>query len=161
MELCTGGELIDNKCKDKYQFTDQKAANIFKQLLGALNHIHSQNLIHRDIKPENFLFESKAKDSDVKIIDFGLSKILKSTTEPVLGKLSIFGIGKGKTKETLERMDEKAGTPQYVSPEVLAGNYGIDCDMWSAGCILYVLLCGYTPFHGEDDYELCRNVLRG
>lgn len=58
-------------------------------------------------------------------------------------------------------METKAGTPSYVSPEVLTGNYGIECDMWSAGCILYILLCGYTPFYGDDDYELCQNVLKG
>ena len=58
-------------------------------------------------------------------------------------------------------METKAGTPSYVSPEVLTGNYGIECDMWSAGCILYILLCGYTPFYGDDDYKLCQNVLKG
>lgn len=51
-------------------------------------------------------------------------------------------------------MKSKAGTVCYSSPEVLNGNYGIECDMWSAGCILYVLLCGYTPFNGEDNYQL-------
>ena len=58
-------------------------------------------------------------------------------------------------------MDTKAGTPCYISPEVLTGNYGIECDMWSIGCMLYILLVGYPPFEGDDDYELCQNILRG
>lgn len=114
-----------------------------------MNYCHTQGIAHRDIKPENFLFETKAKDSDIKIIDFGLSRIL---TKDQSG---------GKGKKNLERMDTKAGTPSYVSPEVLAGNYGIECDMWSAGCVLYILLCGYPPFYGDDDYELCQNVIKG
>jgi len=69
----------------------------------------------------------------LKIIDFGLSKILKPSDDR--------GRGKDKVKN-LERMDTKAGTPNYISPEVLAGNYGVDCDLWSAGCILYILLSG-------------------
>ena len=52
-------------------------------------------------------------------------------------------------------MNTKAGTPCYISPEVLHGNYNIDCDMWSVGCMLYIPLCGYPPFEGDDDYELC------
>lgn len=79
---------------------------------------------------------------------------------PVMGGLTGGGTGKVNVK-TLTKMETKAGTPSYVSPEVLAGNYGIECDMWSAGCILYILLCGYTPFYGDDDYELCQNVLKG
>jgi calcium-dependent protein kinase len=58
-------------------------------------------------------------------------------------------------------MNTKAGTPCYISPEVLTGNYSIDCDMWSAGCMLYILLCGYPPFEGDDDYELCQQILKG
>jgi calcium-dependent protein kinase len=58
-------------------------------------------------------------------------------------------------------MVTKAGTPNYVSPEVLAGSYKIDCDMWSVGCLLYILICGYPPFEGDDDYELCQNILKG
>ena len=96
------------------------------------------------MKPENFLFETDADDSDLKIIDFGLSKILKSVS-------GADTFGGGSNKKEMERMTTRAGTPNYISPEVLAGNYGVECDLWSAGCILYILLCGYPPFYGDDD----------
>lgn len=146
-ERCKGGELFDRIVEENF-FSEYDSAKIFRQILQSLNYCHTQGIAHRDIKPENFLFETKSKDSDIKIIDFGLSRILSSKDE-------------GKGKKGLERMDTKAGTPSYVSPEVLAGNYGIECDMWSAGCVLYILLCGYPPFYGDDDYELCQNVIKG
>ena len=58
-------------------------------------------------------------------------------------------------------MNTKVGTPYYISPEVLAGNYDKSCDIWSAGCILYIMLCGYPPFEGDDDQEIIKNVLKG
>lgn len=74
-ELCAGGELFDRIIEAEY-FSEVMAAKIFKQILQALNYCHSQQIVHRDLKPENFLFASKAEDSDLKIIDFGLSKIM-------------------------------------------------------------------------------------
>ena len=117
------------------------AAQIFRQILLALSYCHSENVVHRDLKPENFLFVDKTADSDLKIIDFGLSKIM----------------GSGK----LQRMKTRAGTPYYISPEVLAGSYDISCDMWSAGCMLYILLCGYPPFYGDDNTEILQMVAKG
>lgn len=131
---------------------------LFKQVLQALNYIHSLNIAHRDIKPENFLFETKEKDSALKIIDFGLSKII---TNDKMGQAKSKDSSKKKKMEEQGRMNTVAGTPNYVSPEVLAGNYSLDCDMWSAGCLLYILLCGYPPFDGDDDYELSQNILKG
>ena len=114
---------------------------MFKSILQALNYCHSLNIVHRDLKPENFLFVSDDPNADLKIIDFGLSKIMDG------GRL--------------QRMKTRAGTPYYISPEVLAGNYDISCDMWSAGCMLYILLCGYPPFYGDDNNEILQMVARG
>ena len=107
----------------------------------ALNYCHSEGICHRDLKPENFLFADQAEDADLKIIDFGLSKIISSTG--------------------LKRMKTRAGTPYYISPEVLQGSYDISCDMWSAGCMLYILLCGYPPFYGDDNQEILQMVQKG
>ena len=100
------------------------------------------------------MFETKDADSDLKIIDFGLSKIIRNAND------GNYADGKARVKN-LDRMNTRAGTPNYISPEVLAGNYGVECDMWSAGCILYILLCGYPPFYGDDDREILEMVAKG
>jgi calcium-dependent protein kinase len=154
-ELCLGGELFDRIIENEF-FSERDAARIFKQILQSLNYCHKQSIAHRDLKPENFLFETKSPDSDLKIIDFGLSKILKSNNKFDVSNST----GSAKVKN-LERMQTRAGTPNYISPEVLAGNYGVECDLWSAGCILYILLCGYPPFYGDDDLEILQMVQKG
>ena len=126
--------------------------------MQSLNYCHKMGIAHRDLKPENFLFETKEEDSELKIIDFGLSKIIKNNSLPQQTDLSFTGQG---NKKDLDRMNTRAGTPNYISPEVLAGNYGIECDCWSAGCILYILLCGYPPFYGDDDQEILQMVAKG
>jgi len=143
MEVCSGGELFERIIEKEY-FSEKYAAQVFKQILEAINYCHNNGVCHRDLKPENFLFESKDDASDLKVIDFGLSKILDQGSKAVL-----------------QRMKTKAGTPYYISPEVLTGNYDISCDMWSAGCILYILLCGYPPFYGDDDQEILKMVKKG
>jgi calcium-dependent protein kinase len=142
-EMCTGGELFD-KIIEKEYFDEAYASKIFKQILNAINYCHKLDIAHRDLKPENFLYESTQENSEIKVIDFGLSKICHT-----------------KNTGKIERLKTKAGTPYYISPEVLAGNYDKQCDLWSAGCILYILLCGYPPFYGEDDQEILRAVQKG
>lgn len=143
MEECTGGELFD-KIIDKLQndtiFTEREAAKIFKQVMSSVCYCHMEGICHRDLKPENLLLLNKSDDSSIKVIDFGLSNIFKDKS----GKES--------------KMTTKVGTAYYVSPEVLSGNYDEKCDIWSAGVILYILLCGDPPFNGPNDMEIYRKI---
>ncbi|KAF4677960.1 hypothetical protein FOL47_008064 [Perkinsus chesapeaki] len=138
MELCTGGELFD-RIIDKGYFTENDAAVIMKQMFAAVYYCHKHHIMHRDLKPENFLFLDKTPDSPLKVIDFGLA--------------SLFEPG--------EFMKTKAGTPYYVAPQVLQGYYNEKCDSWSCGVIMYILLCGYPPFYGDNDNEILTRVRRG
>lgn len=144
MEECTGGELFDriiDKLQNDTIFTEREAAKIFKQMILAIAYCHKQGICHRDLKPENLLLVNKTDDSPIKVIDFGLSNIFKDAKTG---------------KET--KMTTKVGTAYYVSPEVLSGNYDEKCDIWSAGIILYILLCGDPPFNGPNDNEIYRRI---
>jgi serine/threonine protein kinase len=146
-EICEGGELFQ-KIIDKSSernggaacFTEDEAARIMGQLLSAVSYMHSRDIVHRDLKPENILFETDKEDSPVKIIDFGLARKHNANEAP---------------------MSNTTGTPYYIAPEVLRKRYDRACDMWSLGVIAYVLLCGYPPFNGRDDYAIHEAILTG
>lgn len=137
MEVCSGGELFDYIVANK-RINERKAANLFRQLLLSLSYLHSHDICHRDLKPENLLFTDDTHES-LKLIDFGLSKIMKES----------------------QAMSTKAGTPFYISPDVLHGSYDKSCDLWSAGVILYILLSGYPPFYGPTDSITLQKVREG
>jgi len=142
MEWCPGGELFD-RIIDCKKFTEPQAALIMKQILYGIFYMHSQGVMHRDLKPENFLFVEKdqpIEKSTIKIIDFGLSCTFNANSAPA---------------------STKAGTPYYVAPQVLQGSYGHEIDVWSVGVMQYILLCGYPPFHGNDDREVLDKVKAG
>ncbi|CAK9007604.1 unnamed protein product [Durusdinium trenchii] len=140
MELCSGGELFDRIIESGH-FSEVQAAILMQQIIRAIYYMHENQVCHRDLKPENFLFMTKdpIEKNFLKIIDFGLScKFIP-----------------GKPLAT------KAGTPYYVAPQVLAGNYDQLSDLWSCGVIMYVLLCGYPPFFGDTDSEVLAKVRLG
>ncbi|KAL3237316.1 hypothetical protein MRX96_048188 [Rhipicephalus microplus] len=127
MELVTGGELFD-RIVEKGSYTEKDASDLIRQILEAVDYMHSQGVVHRDLKPENLLYYSPDEESKIMISDFGLSKMEDS------------GI-----------MATACGTPGYVAPEVLAQKpYGKAVDVWSIGVIAYILLCGYPPFYDEN-----------
>eukprot|EP00927_Polykrikos_kofoidii_P054908 TRINITY_DN49250_c0_g1_i1.p1 TRINITY_DN49250_c0_g1~~TRINITY_DN49250_c0_g1_i1.p1 ORF type:complete len:558 (+),score=126.80 TRINITY_DN49250_c0_g1_i1:286-1959(+) len=138
MELCEGGELFD-RITDQGSFSEKDCATLMKQILAGIFYCHMMQICHRDLKPENFLFGSPAKDSYLKIIDFGLAKHF--------------------TPEAI--MTTKVGTPYYVAPQVLEGRYTEKCDIWSCGVIMYILLCGYPPFYGDTDHQIFATVRSG
>ncbi|ORX62455.1 Pkinase-domain-containing protein [Hesseltinella vesiculosa] len=138
--LATGGELFQ-QLLDKGSYTERDAARLVGQLLEGLVYLHDLDIVHRDIKPENLLFESKAAEAPLLITDFGLSKILKNHDDVLM---------------------TACGTPGYVAPEVLLQKgHGKPVDMWSVGVITYVMLCGYTPFYGEDQAALFECIMSG
>ena len=139
VEECNGGEFFDSlakRAKEKNMYTEKECAKIFKQILEAVNYLHAHGVCHRDLKPENILFSNVADDSCLKLIDFGLSKVLD---------------GESNMKKTV-------GTTFYMAPEVIQGNYNEKCDIWSCGIILYIMLCGKPPFYSQDEDELKKKI---
>jgi len=129
MVLVTGGELFD-RIVAKGSYTEKDAAMVTKTLCSALDYLHAKKVVHRDLKPENILYASAADDAPIKIADFGLARLVSSK----------------------DLMKTACGTPGYVAPEVLK-NKGYDSgavDLWSAGVILYIMLCGFPPFYEEE-----------
>jgi len=135
MEIMEGGDLFGYLEKRHFRLPERAAARIAHSLAAGLYYLHNFGIVHRDLKPENVLMVSKAEDSDVKIMDFGLSKMIgpsQSCTEPF-------------------------GTLSYVSPEVLQQKpYGKGVDVWSLGVLTYLMLVGSLPFDSEDDREIAR-----
>ncbi|CAL5206520.1 unnamed protein product [Lathyrus oleraceus] len=136
MELCSGGELFD-RIVERGHYTERKAAKLARTIVGVIQSCHSLGVMHRDLKPENFLFVNQQEDSPLKAIDFGLSSFFKPG--------DIF--------------NDVVGSPYYVAPEVLRKRYGPEADVWSAGVILYILLCGVPPFWGESEQEIFEAIL--
>ena len=140
-ELLTGGDTII-KC---HKFNEKKAAFIIKQILSALNYLHSKGIMHRDIKPENILVQNfdkqkiKSEEIHIKLIDFGASNFFKEN----------------------EILKLKVGSPYYIAPEVLNKNYNEKCDIWSAGVVLYVMLTGKFPFVGKTSQKLFESIKTG
>ncbi|KAL4486032.1 hypothetical protein ABPG72_003966 [Tetrahymena utriculariae] len=148
MELCDGGELFD-RIIAKGHYTEQEARVTFTQIVQAVNHCHSNGICHRDLKPENFLLLNKSDDSPIKVIDFGLSYIFQEND---------LKIGGGPITGEKLSMSTRAGTPYYISPEVLEGKYDEGCDIWSLGVILFILLSGVPPFYGPNDSAILEMV---
>uniref|UniRef100_A0A7S4VR84 Calmodulin n=1 Tax=Alexandrium monilatum TaxID=311494 RepID=A0A7S4VR84_9DINO len=137
MECMEGGELFDRVTERKV-FSEKDAAGATHQMLLAVNYIHSSRIVHRDLKLENFLYEKK--DSDfLKLIDFGFSKIWEKNT----------------------KMELSCGTLAYVAPEVLGKNYTSQCDMWSLGVIVFILLVGHMPFSGASERQQIAAIRAG
>ena len=130
MDLCSGGDLFDFiAVQNPSGCSEQVVAHVMLQLMTALQSCHAAGVMHGDVKPENIMLcESSTNDDPlVKLIDFGLSKITEG-----------------------EKVTTIAGTPCYMAPEVLQQIYGCESDIWSAGCIMYMLFAGEQPFDLEE-----------
>jgi calcium/calmodulin-dependent protein kinase I len=137
-ELVTGGELFD-KIVELGQYSEKDAATLVSKMVSAIDYLHDINIVHRDLKPENLLLKDAANISEVKLADFGLSKIVG----------------------TKVMMQTACGTPGYVAPEVLnATGYDKEVDMWSIGVITYILLCGFPPFYNDSLPELFEQIMK-
>ncbi|XP_051539369.1 serine/threonine-protein kinase DCLK1a isoform X2 [Myxocyprinus asiaticus] len=130
MELVKGGDLFD-AITSTNRYTERDASGMLYNLANAIKYLHSLNIVHRDIKPENLLvYEHQDGSKSLKLGDFGLATVVDGPLYTV------------------------CGTPTYVAPEIIAETgYGLKVDIWAAGVITYILLCGFPPFRGAEDQE--------
>ncbi|XP_002125182.3 serine/threonine-protein kinase DCLK2 isoform X1 [Ciona intestinalis] len=130
MELVNGGDLF-GAISSASRYTERDASGMLHNLASALAHLHKLRIVHRDIKPENLLVcEYEDGSKALKLADFGLATTVTGPLYTV------------------------CGTPTYVAPEVIAQTgYGVKVDVWAAGVIIYILLCGFPPFRSEANHQ--------
>ncbi|XP_014599648.1 PREDICTED: calcium/calmodulin-dependent protein kinase type II alpha chain isoform X11 [Polistes canadensis] len=139
-DLVTGGELFEDIVAREF-YSEADASHCIQQILESVHHCHHNGVVHRDLKPENLLLASKAKGAAVKLADFGLAIEVSGESQAWYGF---------------------AGTPGYLSPEVLKKEpYGKPVDIWACGVILYILLVGYPPFWDDDQHRLYAQIKAG
>lgn len=136
MEYCSGGELMENLAR-KGNLDEREVANIMSKALSAVKYLHEKGFVHRDIKPRNFMYASKEKGAEIKLVDFSLAHHLAPN----------------------ETLHTQVGTPYYIAPEVLLGNYDHRCDIWSLGVMMYLLLSGEYPFEGKTTAILAKEIV--
>ena len=131
MEVCGGGDLL-TYVRRRRKLKEDLAKFVFRQLIQGISYVNSKRVLHRDIKLDNILLTS---EGDVKICDFGVSKLVQSATAT---------------------QTEQCGTPAYIAPEVFKGRgyRGFQSDIWSAGVVLYAMLFGTVPFKATNMAEL-------
>jgi len=138
MEYCYGGDLFSYLENRHFRLTEKRASTIIHQMATAVYYMHSFGVVHRDLKPENVLMTSTDEDSDIRILDFGLSKILGP----------------------YEKCDEPYGTLTYCAPEIIVDEpYSKPVDLWSLGVMTYLMVSGKLPFNSEDENEIARQVV--
>ena len=151
MELCRG-KLLSKFLKSNGGYLDERTSRIIiMRILHAVNYCHSLGIVHCDLKPDNIIFEipkEEAEDNenndennnqnflDLKIVDFGLSSRIKKN----------------------QKLNNTVGTPYFIAPEILKGEYDERCDIWSIGIILYYLLSGKFPFNAQHNYEIFKKI---
>lgn len=173
--LCEGGELIGRVRREK-RLSEHATRKILRDLVSALHAMHQQNILHLDIKPENIMFESDGEDARIKLTDFGLSRVYsnqksyelvlqeKKGSPPSIEQLQ------QRMKEVTERgvclsrhvAEGVCGTIGFISPELIVMNYrSCAADVFAAGVVFYVMLCGYAPFQGRSDEQTIVKTLCG
>jgi len=140
MEYCSGGDLLSYFEYHEYELPESKVCEIIHKLSMAIYYLHSYGIVHRDLKPENILMTDISDTADIRLLDFGLSKIIGNE----------------------EKCTEPYGTLSFVAPEVLQGKpYDKSVDLWSIGIITFLLLCGYLPFDDKhSEREIARQTIQ-
>ena len=140
MENCSGGDLLSYFEYHEYELPETKVCEIIHKLSMAVYYLHSYGIVHRDLKPENILMTELSASADIRLLDFGLSKIIGND----------------------EKCTEPYGTLSFVAPEVLQGKpYDKSVDLWSIGIITFLLLCGYLPFDDKhSEREIARQTIQ-
>lgn len=137
-DCCEGGELFYYITKAKH-VTEAEAAKIMRQIFSAIAYCHKNNVCHRDLKPENFLLKTDGDPGSIKLIDFGLARRLAEG----------------------EKLTTPNGTPYYLAPEIVKGEYNTLVDNWSLGIVMYVMLSGCPPFYGKNNKEILKSIVSG
>ena len=140
MEYCSGGDLLSYFEHYEYELKETRVCEIIHKLSMAIYYLHSYGIVHRDLKPENILMTDLSPEADIRLLDFGLSKIVGNE----------------------EKCTEPYGTLSFVAPEVLQGKpYDKSVDLWSIGIITFLLLCGYLPFDDKhSEREIARQTIQ-